>query len=184
MITMRKSFVAVLLPLFFTGCLAIPEQVVPVSDFQLQNYLGRWYEIARLDHSFERGLSNITADYQLRADGGINVINCGFSASKDKWSKAQGKAYPVDSASVGHLRVSFFGPFYGSYIIFGLDQIDYQYAYISGPSKDFLWFLSRTPTVSDESYQKFVMQAAALGFDTSQLIKVNQSGQHCPSKAD
>ena len=126
---------------FLSGCVGIPEGVKPVDNFELDRYLGKWYEIARLDHSFERGLSKVTAHYSLRDDGGINVINRGFSAEKNAWKEALGKAYFVNDADEGHLKVSFFGPFYGSYIVFELDTAGYQYAFISGPDKDYLWLL-------------------------------------------
>ncbi|MDF1832511.1 MAG: lipocalin family protein [Porticoccaceae bacterium] len=157
-----------------SGCVGIPEGIKPVENFQLDRYLGQWYEIARLDHSFERGLSKVTADYSLREDGGINVVNRGFSAEKNAWQEALGKAYFVGDTDKGHLKVSFFGPFYGSYIVFELDAVGYQYAFISGPNKDYLWLLARTPTVKPEVIEKFISQSNTLGFDMSTLIFVNQ----------
>lgn len=157
-----------------SGCVGIPEGVKPVENFQLERYLGTWHEIARLDHSFERGLSKVTADYSLREDGGINVVNRGFSADNNAWQEAQGKAYFVNDADEGHLKVSFFGPFYGSYIVFELDTIGYQYAFISGPDKDYLWLLARTPTVKPEVINQFISMSKSIGFDTSALIFVNQ----------
>jgi apolipoprotein D and lipocalin family protein len=157
-----------------SGCVGIPEGVKPVKNFQLERYLGTWHEIARLDHSFERGLSKVTADYSLREDGGINVVNRGFSADNNAWQEAQGKAYFVNEADKGHLKVSFFGPFYGSYIVFELDTVSYQYAFISGPNKDYLWLLARTPTVKPEVINQFISMSKSIGFDTSALIFVNQ----------
>ena len=98
----------------------------------MERYLGKWYEIARLDHSFERGLSRVTAEYSLRDDGGLRVLNRGYAAADGEWSTAEGKAYFVRERDVGYLKVSFFGPFYGSYVIFELDDADYQYAFIAG----------------------------------------------------
>lgn len=158
-----------------SGCLAIPDQIEPVDNFELDKYLGKWYEIARLDHSFERGLSRVTAEYTLREDGGVTVLNRGFSKAKNQWKSAEGKAYFVDSADTGHLKVSFFGPFYGSYIVFELDKQNYQYAFVSGPNTDFLWLLSRSPEVSPELLQKFKNVAVSKGFDTSELIVVEQA---------
>jgi apolipoprotein D and lipocalin family protein len=152
----------------------MPERVQPVTDFELDRYLGKWYEIARLDHSFERGLERVTAEYSLKDDGGVKVVNRGFSVKKGEWNESEGKAYFVEDASQGYLKVSFFGPFYGSYVVFGLDQIDYQYAFISGPDTSYLWLLSRTPQVSDEVMNDFLEQAQARGFDTDDLIIVNQ----------
>ena len=114
--------------LLLTGCVGVPENVKPVEDFKLEKYLGKWYEIARLDHSFERGLTQVTATYSLRSDGGVKVINRGYAAADDSWKQAEGKAYFVKSPDVAYLKVSFFGPFYGAYVVFALDQAGYQYA--------------------------------------------------------
>lgn len=162
------------LPLLLTGCLGMPEGVQPVNDFELDRYLGKWYEIARLDHSFERGLERVTAEYSLRDDGGVKVLNRGFSVEKGEWDEAEGKAFFVEDPSLGYLKVSFFGPFYGSYVVFGLDQTDYQYAFISGPDTSYLWLLSRTPKVSDEVMNDFLDQARARGFNLDDLVIVNQ----------
>lgn len=158
-----------------SACTGLPKNVVPVTDFETERYLGKWYEIARLDHRFERGLRNVTATYSLREDGGLVVENRGYSAKKSEWQDATGKAYYVGDDTVGHLKVSFFGPFYGSYAVFELDKTDYQYAYISGNSTKYLWFLSRTPEVSDAQLEAFKGRASALGFDTSELILVDHS---------
>ena len=161
--------------LFFIGCLGYPDHVVPVMDFNLEQYLGKWYEIARLDHSFERGLEQVTAEYSMREDGGVRVLNRGFSVEKNEWKEAEGKAYFVQDANIGYLKVSFFGPFYGSYVIFGLDHKNHQYAFVSGPNLSYLWFLSRTPTVRDSLMKQFVHQAKELGFSVEELIYVNQA---------
>ena len=157
------------------GCLGMPKSVQPVTDFELDRYLGKWYEIARLDHSFERGLSRVTAEYSLRSDGGVLVRNRGFSASENEWKDAEGKAYFVNSDSEGYLKVSFFGPFYGSYVVFELDRENYQYAFVSGPNTKYLWLLSRTPSVEPELIEKFVEMSKARGFDTDSLIYVQQN---------
>ena len=160
--------------LLLTGCLGMPEQVKPVAGFELDRYLGKWFEIARLDHSFERGLSQVSAQYALRSDGGVSVLNRGYSAEKEKWKEAEGKAYFINEGDEAYLKVSFFGPFYGSYVVFELDQEDYQYAFVSGPDLDYLWFLSRTATVDPELMAHFVARVAELGFDTDALITVDQ----------
>jgi len=152
----------------------MPEGVEPVDDFELDRYLGKWYEIARLDHPFERGLSRVTAEYSMRDDGGVRVVNRGFSAEKGEWDEAEGKAYFVASPGLAHLKVSFFGPFYGSYVVFELDKENYQYAFVSGPKTSYLWLLARTPTVSAEVLQRFIERSQALGFDTQALILVDQ----------
>lgn len=172
-----KKLLLLFSALLLKGCLGMPKAVQPVTDFELERYLGTWYEIARLDHSFERGLSGVTAEYCLRDDGGIQVLNRGFSESKNQWKEAVGKAYFVNSDSEGFLKVSFFGPFYGSYVIFELDHENYQYAFISGPNTGYLWFLSRTPTVEQEMMEKFLSAARARGFDTDNLIFVGHGRQ-------
>lgn len=152
----------------------MPKSVKPVANFELNNYLGKWYEIARLDHSFERGLTKVTAEYSLKSDGGVLVVNRGFSQKENKWQEAEGKAYFVNSDSEGYLKVSFFGPFYGSYVVFELDNKDYQYAFISGPNTDYLWLLARTPSVKPEVIEKFINMSQERGFDTSSIIFVDQ----------
>ena len=169
-----RIFKIFILSFFLKGCLSIPKGVVPVSDFDLDRYLGKWYEIARLDHSFERGLERVSAEYSLRDDGGVRVINTGFSTIKNKWKKAEGKAYFMKGPEQGYLKVSFFGPFYGSYVIFELDKKEYSYAFVAGPDTSYLWLLSRTPSVDTELLDQFVQQAKRHGFDTEKLIFVNQ----------
>ncbi|MBT0665680.1 lipocalin family protein [Geobacter pelophilus] len=160
------------LTLFFTGCAGMPEQVKPIDNFKVQNYLGKWYEIARLDHSFERGLTRVTAEYGLREDGGLRVTNRGYLAKENRWKEAIGKAYFVTEMDKGYLKVSFFGPFYGSYVIFDLDQENYQYSLVCGPDTTYLWILSRTPRIEAAVKNRLVAKAASLGFDTSKLIYV------------
>lgn len=169
-----KKLLLVISIFLLSGCLGMPKLVQPVNDFELNKYLGKWYEIARLDHSFERGLSQVSAEYSLKDDGGVMVINRGFSAAKNEWKEAEGKAYFVNGDSEGYLKVSFFGPFYGSYVVFELDHENYQYAFISGPDTDYLWLLAKTPTVPPEVLQKFVEMSKARGFDTDSLIYVQQ----------
>lgn len=170
---MNKLFIILLLLL--AGCTGLPENVRPVNDFKAEKYLGKWYEIARLDQSFERGLTRITAEYSLRPDGGLKVLNRGYSASENKWQEAEGKAYFVGDPTQAHLKVSFFGPIYGSYIVFELDRENYQYALVSGPDKSYLWLLSREPKIKDDIKKTLIAKAASLGFDTSQLIFVDQN---------
>ena len=171
MIKTKLSAISALL-FILTACTGKPEGVVAVKEFELDRYLGKWYEIARLDHSFERGLNNITAEYSLREDGGVKVINSGFSKEDNEWQQAEGKAFFVDETDNGHLKVSFFGPFYGSYIVFELDRKNYQYAFVSGPNTSYLWLLARTPEVDKKVTELFVKRSQELGFDTSQLIYV------------
>ncbi|NPU92901.1 MAG: lipocalin [Gammaproteobacteria bacterium] len=169
---MKKSGLLLLLLACLTGCVGLPDNVKPVENFQVERYLGKWYEIARLDHSFERGLNQITADYSLRDDGGVRVLNRGFSAAENKWEEAEGKAYFVGEPDQGYLKVSFFGPFYGSYVVIELDHEHYQYALVCGPDKSYLWILARTPALDENILNALIAKAAALGFDTGKLIMV------------
>lgn len=161
--------------LFLSGCTGIPADIKPVDNFSLKQYLGKWYEIARLDHSFERGLTQVSAEYSLRDDGGVRVINKGFSSEKKEWKEAEGKAYFVRGNNEGYLKVSFFGPFYGSYVVFELDEEAYQHAFVAGYNKSYLWLLARTPTVSKEVIDQFINKSKEAGFNTDKLIFLGEN---------
>ncbi|WP_096086297.1 lipocalin family protein [Agaribacterium haliotis] len=158
---------------FLSSCTGVPKGIKPIDNFNLDRYLGDWYEIARLDHSFERGLTKVTANYSLNADGSVKVINKGFSTEKNRWKEATGKAYFVQEENMGYLKVSFFGPFYGSYIIFKLDE-DYQYAFVTSHNRDFLWLLSRSPAVNDSVKKEFIKTVTDLDFNVDDIIFVEQ----------
>ncbi len=155
------------------GCVGIPDNIRPVDNFKVERYLGKWYEIARLDHSFERGLTRVTAEYSMRPDGGIRVVNRGYSMKENKWKEAIGKAYFVQSPDQGFLKVSFFGPFYGSYVIFYLDRENYQYVLVCGPDRSYLWLLARNPILDGNVKKDLIGRAKAAGFDTDKLIYVD-----------
>lgn len=173
---MKRISIISLLLLFLSGCTGVPEGVTTVNGFELERYLGRWYEVARLDHRFERGMSHVTANYSLLPDGGVRVINRGFDTDKQEWEEAEGKAYPVGDPTVGQLKVSFFGPFYGGYNIIELESKDYNYSLVSGPNLSYLWILSRTPQLPQAVLDQLVEKARELGFDTDSLIYVDQAG--------
>ncbi|WP_295421991.1 lipocalin family protein [Sulfurovum sp.] len=163
------------LSLLLTGCKTYekPEKVTPVENFKLSEYLGTWYEIARLEHRFEKGMEAITATYTMREDGGVKVLNQGYKTAEKEWSTAEGKAYFVKDPNVGFLKVSFFGPFYGSYIVM---DTDYKtYTMISGPDTSYFWILSRTPTLDEETLNRLLAKAKEAGFDISVLIYPDQS---------
>ena len=167
-----KKLLLIIIPFITAACTGKPDGVVAVKEFELDRYMGKWYEVARLDHSFERGLDNISAEYSLRDDGGVKVINSGFSKEEKEWEQAEGKAYFVNETDVGHLKVSFFGPFYGAYVIFELDRENYQYAFVSGPDTSYLWLLARTPELDQAIVSRFKKRSQELGFDTDKLIYV------------
>lgn len=151
-----------------------PKGVTPVEGFNAELYLGSWYEIARLDHRFERGLDHVTATYSKRDDGGLKVINRGFNVKKQRWQESIGKAYFTGSPSRAALKVSFFGPFYGGYNVIALDN-DYQHALVCGPNRDYLWILSRSPQLDNSVKEALTRKARENGFDTSKLIWVKQA---------
>lgn len=171
---MKIKSVLVMAAVLLTGCVSKPEGITPVDNFNVTRYQGKWYEIARLDHRFERGLSNVSADYSPRDDGGIKVINRGYKDEKSEWKESEGKAYFVESPTTGYLKVSFFGPFYGSYVVMDLDRENYAYSLVTGNDKSYLWILSRTPTMDEATKKRLIDKAQALGYETSKLIWVNQ----------
>ena len=166
--------VAILLFLLgLAGCTSVPEGVTPVTGFESERYLGTWYEIARFDHSFEEGLSRVTATYSKREDGGIRVLNKGYDAATGEWDEAEGKAYFVSDETTGHLQVSFFGPFYASYVIADLDKDNYQYSLVTGPDRSYLWILARQPTLSQDVLDELLSKAKSLGYATDEFIWVD-----------
>lgn len=146
-----------------------------VSGFELDRYLGTWYEIARLDHSFERGLSNVTATYSMKDEKSVRVLNRGYLAEKERWKEANGTAKFAESSDIGRLKVTFFWPFYGGYNIMELDKQDYQYVLIAGDSHKYLWILSREAVLPESVLQSLLDRARAEGFPTNDLIFVDQA---------
>jgi apolipoprotein D and lipocalin family protein len=166
---LRRSYWLILM-IFISSCTDIPDGMQAIRNFQAERYLGVWYEIARLDHSFERGLNNVSATYTLRKDGGIDVLNRGYNPQTGEWKEARGKAYFIDKRDEGRLKVSFFGPFYGAYNIIALDQIHYRYALVCGPNRSYLWVLAREKKLEPDTLRQLVNMAAKLGFKTKDLI--------------
>lgn len=168
--------------LLIAGCTGTPAGIQPVRGFELERYLGTWYEIARLDHAFERGLTDITATYSRRADGGIDVLNRGWDSAKGSWREARGRAYFRETPDVASLKVSFFGPFYGGYHVFALDPL-YRWALVSGPSREYLWILARSPDLPESLLLELLDQARRAGFATEALIFPThaRSGQGRPT---
>jgi apolipoprotein D and lipocalin family protein len=166
----RSQFLGLLVLL--GACTGVPGGVEVIDGFELDRYLGTWYEIARLDHSFERGLTNVTANYSMREDGGVRVLNRGYDTEKGEWDEAEGKAYFVGEPDVGSLKVSFFGPFYGGYNIIELDKTDYRYSLVAGPDRGYLWILARTPDLDPTTRDRLVSVARDLDFPVDELIFV------------
>jgi len=178
--TKRRLFsllcgVALMTTFGLSGCsFKPPAGIAPVTPFAADRYLGTWYEIARLDHSFERGMTHVTAQYQANTDGSIQVTNRGYLPDMKAWKDAIGRAVFTGSRDEGALKVSFFGPFYGGYFVAALDP-NYAWSLVVGPNRDYFWILARTPTLDDALKSTLLAQAQALGIDTAQLIWVNQS---------
>ena len=176
MSSIRLFALALIASLTLAACsTAPPEGVRPVTAFDINRYLGQWYEIARLDHSFERGMSDVSATYQLQDDGSVKVINRGYDTQRRAWKEAVGRALFIGNPGTGSLKVSFFGPFYGGYHVIALDQENYRWSLVAGPDRDYLWILARDRTPPAEVREQLVAQAQALGFATDQLIWVDQT---------
>jgi apolipoprotein D and lipocalin family protein len=150
------------------------ESIPAVKNFNLNRYLGTWYEVARLRHSFENGLDSVTATYSLQDNGMVRVLNKGFYTSKGEWKEAIGKAYIPDTLAGALLKVSFFWIFYSEYKIIVLDTLNYSYVMVTSSSKNYLWILSRTPQVKDSLYNDLIQRATAWGFPVSEIYKVPQ----------
>ena len=160
--------------LYMNSCVSIPKGAAAVTQFDSNKYLGKWYEIARLDFTFEKNLNNTTADYSLNEDHSIQVVNRGYDYIKKEWKEAIGKAKFTASPDVGRLKVSFFGPFYSGYNVVELDD-DYQYALVVGKSPKYCWILSREKTIPDAIKEKYVQKAGEIGVNTDNLVWVEHN---------
>lgn len=149
------------------------DEIPAICNVNLERYLGDWYEIARLPHTFEKGLDNVTATYNLKSDGKIEVINAGLKNGEK--SVAKGTAWIPDKSCTGKLLVSFFGPIKSEYKIIKLDEANYSFAVITSSSKKYLWILSREPKISEGLYNDLLSFALSKGFDISKIIKVVQN---------
>lgn len=166
---MKKIFSLSVLLCLLGGCSKPTVDNSVVNNFDLNRFLGSWYEIARFDHKFERGMEQTKATYTLREDGKVDVLNTGMKDGKH--SKAKGVAKLTDTPAL--LRVSFWGPFYSDYRVMLLDS-DYRYALVGSGSDDYLWILSRTPQLTPETKTLILAEAQKRGYDTDKLIWVNQ----------
>lgn len=175
---MKSCFFAATLFLL-AACTGRPDGIEPVTGFDVTRYDGKWYEIMRLDHSFERGLTNVSATYTIREDGKLGVLNRGFDPEDCEWDEADGTAVFQGSPDVASLSVTFFWPFAGGYHAFELDKQDYNYVLISGPNREFLWMLARQPDLSTETRNRLIARAAEEGFPVEELILVDHSKQDC-----
>jgi apolipoprotein D and lipocalin family protein len=153
---------------------APPDGITAVTPFDVNRYAGKWYEIARMDHSFERGLSEVSATYRLQPDGSVQVINRGFDSERKDWKEAVGKALFTGDTNRGALKVSFFGPFYGGYNVAAMDP-SYRWSLVVGPDRGYVWILSRDRQLTPEVREQVLAQARKLGIDVDRLIWVPQT---------
>lgn len=149
----------------------IPSGAFGVSNFKIENYLGDWFEIARMDYKFEKNLINTKAHYELREDGLIKVINSGYNVNKDEWEEVTGKAKFAGDPDIAELLVSFFGPFYAGYNVIALEE-DYKYALVAGRTLDYMWILSREKTIPKHIKKAFLHNAENVGYNISRLTWV------------
>ena len=158
------------------SCKTIPENLTAVKPFYKEKYLGKWYEIARLDFIFEKNLNNTTAEYSLRKDGKIKVDNRGYNVKKEKWSQAIGKAKFIGDENIAMLKVSFFGPFYAGYNVIAIDE-NYKYALVAGKSTKYLWILSRETTIPENIKKDYLRIAENSGYNTKDLLWIQHDKQ-------
>lgn len=168
------SMLALVFMSFFTACSSIPDGATAVKPFELKKYLGKWYEIARMDFKYERDMNNVTATYTMNDDGSVKVDNQGYNYVDKEWKQAIGKAKFRGEPDEAKLKVSFFGPFYSGYNVIALDP-EYKYALVAGNDLDLMWILARTTTIPDDIKQKYLAIAKSIGYDTSALIWVEHN---------
>ena len=169
--TSLKSILTLILFFGISACATIPKSATAVDSFQKEKYLGKWYEIARMDFKFERDLNNTTAEYSLNENGTIKVDNNGYNTKDKEWSQAIGKAKFVSNDTKAMLKVSFFGPFYAGYNVIAIDD-NYQYALVAGKDLSYLWILSRETTIPESIRTEYLKLAESIGYKTSELIWV------------
>ena len=152
-----------------------PPDIHPVENFDLSRYVGKWYEVARIEHRFERGLQRSQAEYGLLQDGSIQITNRGYDPKREEWKISHGKATPTLAPDIAALKVSFFRPFYDGYNVVALDK-DYEWAMVIGSKLDYFWILSRQPSLPEGIGDRLLHQATLLGVDTQKILWVHQDG--------
>jgi apolipoprotein D and lipocalin family protein len=180
LLIMKKKTIVFSILTFATALIALSsfknkdKTVEVVKPFDQKRYLGKWFEIARLDYVWERNLDNVTATYSLREDGKILVDNKGYNFKKEKWEESIGKARPIRNENEGSLEVSFFGPFYAAYNVVEIST-DYKYALVVGKGTEYLWILSREKTIPNDVKELFLKKAVSLKIDTNKLVWVKHN---------
>lgn len=159
---------------FLTSCATIPKNANPVQNFDVDKYLGSWYEIARFDFRFEKDMNNVMAQYKLNEKNNVEVLNSGYNYKKEEWVSAKGVAKFRGDKNTAALKVSFFGPFYAGYNVIALDH-NYKYALVAGKSLKYLWILSREKSIPERIKTNYLKIAQNIGYDTSKLIWVEHN---------
>ncbi|MEN5055074.1 lipocalin family protein [Sphingobacterium kitahiroshimense] len=176
--TKTLTFIFSLVIVLFNSCASIPKNTKAVANFDVNKYLGTWYEIARFDFRFEKDLDNVSAQYSLNEKGNVKVLNSGYNFIKKEWKKAEGIAKFRGNKDIAALKVSFFGPFYSGYNVVSMD--DYKYALVAGKNLNYLWILSRTKEIPESVKTKFLKIATEIGYDTSKLVWVKHDRTDSP----
>ena len=166
-----SSTVIILISVMLFSCSSIPKGLTAIHQFDKNKYLGKWYEIARLDFKFERNLNNTTAEYSINPNGTIKVVNKGYNTKTNEWKTATGKAKFRKDETVAMLKVSFFGPFYSGYNVVAIDK-EYKYALVAGKNLKYLWILSRDTTIPGDVKKKYLELAQSVGYKINDLIWV------------
>jgi apolipoprotein D and lipocalin family protein len=175
--SLRKSFILFILPLMVSSCLSSRKamEMGIVESVDLERYAGKWYEIARYPHRFERDLVGVTAEYTITGNGRLKVVNSGYKGSfEGEFRSVEGKAKTADNSGSGWLKVSFFWFFYADYLILELDTLNYQYALIGSSSKNYLWILGREPFMDPETLQMLLNKAEERGYELTKIELVKQ----------
>jgi apolipoprotein D and lipocalin family protein len=174
------NLVLMVFPLFMLWACRSHSPLETVEELKVENYMGKWYEIARLPNRFEDGLKCVTAEYSLRDDGKITVVNKGHQIENpEKVSSISGVARIPDPDKPGQLKVQFFWPFSGNYYIIKVDE-QYQLALVGDPSRKYLWILAREKQIDESDFQRLSDLAAEKGFATGKLIHVDHDCKHSP----
>lgn len=166
-----KTIISIGVLALLSSCASMPKNAQPIQDFDINKYLGNWYEIARFDFRFEKDLDNVMAQYSLNDKKNVDVLNSGYNYKKKKWVSANGVAKFRDDKNKAALKVSFFGPFYSGYNVIALDD-DYKYALVAGKNLNYLWILSREKSIPENVKTDYLEIAQEIGYDTSKLIWV------------
>lgn len=169
-----KVVFALTIMTFLSSCASIPKKATPVESFDLSQYLGTWYEVARFDFRFEKNLNNTMAQYSIDDKGKVIVVNSGYNYVKEEWTSVEGKAKFRGEENIAALKVSFFGPFYSGYNVIALDE-KYQYALMAGKDLKYLCILSIEKTIPNSIKEAYLKIAEEVGYDTSDLIWVEHN---------